>query len=69
MENKVSYERPVVLSHQAIRFETAHSWNKGIGNKSPSGDGNGGENYPNEPRPGKPDSGMPANPPWKPDKP
>lgn len=51
------YTRPLVISHQPIRFETAHSWNKGVGNKNPSGDGNGGINYPNEPRPQKPGTG------------
>lgn len=49
--------RPLVLSHQPIRFETAHSWNKGVGNKDPNGNGNGGINYPNEPRPQKPGTG------------
>lgn len=56
IENKVlvnEYTRPTVLAHQSIRFETAHSWNKGVGNKDPNGDGNGGKNYPNEPRPEK----------------
>ena len=26
-----TYERPKVLSHQPIRFETSQSWNKGQG--------------------------------------
>jgi hypothetical protein len=49
------YFRPLVLQHQEIRFETAHSWNKGVGNKTPGSDGNGGEHYPLEPRPAKKD--------------
>ena len=58
MEKKVcsvmnTYTRPLVVSHQPVRFETAHSWNKGVGNKNPSGDGNGGISYPNDPRPSK----------------
>jgi hypothetical protein len=52
-----SYTRPQVLSHQPIRFETAHSWNKGVGNKNPSSNGNGGVHYPNDPRPQKPGTG------------
>ncbi|TVY05619.1 hypothetical protein [Paenibacillus cremeus] len=48
-----AYSRPVVLKHQPLRFETAQSWNKGVGNKNPSSNGNGGVNYPNDPRPGK----------------
>ncbi|MFS0637968.1 hypothetical protein AB1K84_18860 [Mesobacillus foraminis] len=59
---------PLVLSHQPIRFETAHSWNKGVGNKNPNSDGNGGKNYKNEPRDGKPGSGPPPVTPWQPHK-
>jgi hypothetical protein len=47
------YTSPIILSHEPVRFETAHSWNKGVGNKNPSSDGNGGINYPNDPRPSK----------------
>jgi hypothetical protein len=47
------YTRPLVVSHQPVRFETAHSWNKGVGNKHPDSNGNGGINYPNDPRPSK----------------
>ncbi|MEX2461058.1 MAG: hypothetical protein WD469_07105 [Paenibacillaceae bacterium] len=58
MENEVSnmknsYTRPLVVSHQPVRFETAHSWNRGVGNKNPGGDGDGGIQYPNDPRPSK----------------
>ena len=38
--------RPLVLAHQPIRFETAQSWNKGKGNLNHPGKGNGGINYP-----------------------
>lgn len=41
--------RPMVLSHQSIRFETAQSYNKGQGNRDHPGNGNGGKNYPNTP--------------------
>lgn len=40
---------PRVLSHTAIKFETAQSWNKGKGNLEHPGHGNGGINYPNPP--------------------
>lgn len=56
---------PLVLSHQPIKFETAHSWNKGRGNKNPKGDGDHGNHYPNEPRPGKPGPGPFPDKPWK----
>lgn len=46
-ENK--YDRPLVLNHQQIKFETAQSWNKGHGNVNHPGTGNGGINYPNDP--------------------
>lgn len=51
MENRNApkvYTRPMVLSSQPIRFETAHSWNNGLGNRPPS-NGNGGINYPHNP--------------------
>jgi hypothetical protein len=41
--------KPEVLSHQQIVFETAQSWNKGKGNLNHPGTGNGGVNYPNDP--------------------
>ncbi|KEZ54469.1 MULTISPECIES: hypothetical protein [Metabacillus] len=41
--------RPMVVSHQPIVFETAQSWNKGHGNLDHPGKGNGGVNYPNPP--------------------
>ncbi|MCY9664555.1 hypothetical protein M5X11_06260 [Paenibacillus alginolyticus] len=43
------YARPMVLSQQPVRFETAQSWNKGKGNLNHPGTGNGGINYPNPP--------------------
>ncbi|MCM3412458.1 hypothetical protein [Metabacillus litoralis] len=49
MTLKTSDNRPLVLDHQAIRFETAQSWNKGRGNLNHPGTGNGGVNYPNDP--------------------
>jgi len=57
MEKRNLSNEPIVLSHQPIKFETAHSWNKGVGNKNPASDGNGGVNYPNDPRPQKPGTG------------
>ncbi|MFP3123381.1 hypothetical protein OH784_11600 [Ectobacillus funiculus] len=39
------YTRPMVLSSQSIRFETAHSWNPGTGNQINPG-GNLGEKFP-----------------------
>jgi hypothetical protein len=57
MKNKENYVSPKVISHKPIKFETAHSWNKGVGNKDPNSDGNGGINYPLEPRPQKPGTG------------
>lgn len=45
----VTVSRPMVLSHQTVRFETAQSWNKGHGNLDHPGNGNGGVNYPNPP--------------------
>jgi len=49
MTTKTDNDRPLVLEHQAIRFETAQSWNKGRGNLDHPGKGNGGINYPNDP--------------------
>ena len=51
MENKMNsttdmYTRPLVLSHQPIRFETAQSWNRGQGDPSHKGTGDDGINYP-----------------------
>jgi hypothetical protein len=43
------YTRPMVVSHQPIRFETAHSWNRGRGYIPSTGNGNGGINYPHPP--------------------
>lgn len=54
MENKVlaskTYTRPMVVSHDRIQFETAQSWNKGLGNTKHPGTGNGGIQYPLDPR-------------------
>ncbi|MFD2214039.1 hypothetical protein [Metabacillus endolithicus] len=49
MTIKLNDNRPMVLEHQVIRFETAQSWNKGKGNLNHPGTGNGGINYPNDP--------------------
>ncbi|UOY93324.1 hypothetical protein MUG87_04140 [Ectobacillus sp. JY-23] len=49
MQATKTYEKPVVMHSQAIRFETAQSWNKGHGNLDHPGTGNGGVNYPNPP--------------------
>lgn len=46
--NKELYNKPKVLNHQPIKFETAQSWNKGHGNRDHKGTGNDGINYPNE---------------------
>jgi hypothetical protein len=43
------YTRPVILSHQPVKFETRQSWNKGHGNLDHPGTGNGGIHYPNDP--------------------
>jgi hypothetical protein len=70
MEIKQGYISPKVLSHQPIRFETACSWNKGVGEKVPCG--NGWVNHPNDPRPQKPGTGPdphPGNPPVNPGNP
>ncbi|MCA1061488.1 hypothetical protein LCL96_21510 [Rossellomorea aquimaris] len=47
-QNK-THNKPEVLSHQQIVFETAQSWNKGQGNLDHPGTGNGGVHYPNDP--------------------
>lgn len=51
--NRKAYVRPMILSHQPVSFETAQSWNRGVGNKHPKGNGNGGIHYPHDPRPSK----------------
>ena len=43
---RILYTRPMVLSQQPVKFETAQSWNKGQGNRNHPGTGNGGINYP-----------------------
>lgn len=55
MERKL-YTRPMVLSQQPVRFETAQSWNKGHGNLNHPGTGNG-INYPNSSYTGTHNSG------------
>jgi hypothetical protein len=52
-EKKMNEQRPLVLSYQPIRFETAQSWNRGHGNRVHFGNGNNGVNYPNEPYTGE----------------
>jgi len=46
------YNRPIILDHQQVRFETAQSWNPGKGNQDHPGHGNGGINFP----PGNPNT-------------
>jgi hypothetical protein len=48
-KSSTDYQKPEVLSHQSVRFETAQSWNKGKGNLEHPGTGNGGIHYPNDP--------------------
>lgn len=43
------YFRPMVVDHRPIRFETAHSWNKGKGTRPAVSNGNNGIHYPNPP--------------------
>jgi hypothetical protein len=45
------YTRPIVLSHQIIRFETAQSWNPGKGKHDHPGTGNDGIKFPVETNP------------------
>lgn len=45
MERRL-YTRPMVLSQQPVRFETAQSWNPGSGNLNHTGIGNDGINFP-----------------------
>jgi hypothetical protein len=42
-------EKPQVLSHQPIRFETSQSWNKGKGPVSGDPGESDGDKYPHEP--------------------
>ncbi|MBM7651843.1 hypothetical protein [Neobacillus cucumis] len=44
------YNKPIILGHQPLQFETRHSWNPGVGNSPPS-DGNGGIKFPVETNP------------------
>jgi hypothetical protein len=43
------YNRPMVLNHQPIRFETSQSWNKGQGPVSGDPGKSGGDKYPHDP--------------------
>ncbi|WP_121662769.1 hypothetical protein [Metabacillus litoralis] len=61
MTLKTSDNRPLVLDHQAIRFETAQSWNPGKGNTNHPGTGNDGVNWPgNNPNPTPGGAGAPG---------
>lgn len=46
-------DRPMVLSHRPVVFETAQSWNQGHGNRDHTGTGNDGINYPLDPYTGE----------------
>ncbi|MFD0829820.1 hypothetical protein ACT8ZR_30035 [Neobacillus sp. M.A.Huq-85] len=66
MFKEKNYERPVVLCHQPIRFETSQSWNEGQGPVSGDYGNSNGNSYPNDaydpkkPRPpSKPDDKPP----------
>ncbi|WP_338789140.1 hypothetical protein [Metabacillus sp. FJAT-53654] len=61
MTGKINENRPMVLEHQAIRFETAQSWNPGRGNLNHPGTGNDGVNWPpNNPNPTPGGAGAPG---------
>ncbi|WP_318505162.1 hypothetical protein [Bacillus sp. T3] len=49
MSKEKVYERPLVLSHQSIAFETSQSWNQGHGPVSNDPGDSNGESYPLEP--------------------
>ncbi|MFC3884796.1 hypothetical protein ACFOU2_15505 [Bacillus songklensis] len=56
------YSRPMVLSSQPIRFETAQCWNPGKGNLDHPGKGNNGSNWPStNPNPTPGGAGAPGN--------
>ena len=58
---KAKYSKPMVLDHRPVRFETAHSWNPGVGNH-PDSSGNNGINWPNSnPNPTPGGAGAPGN--------
>ncbi|MBT2657100.1 hypothetical protein J7E81_18025 [Bacillus sp. ISL-18] len=46
MTKEKVYQRPIVLIHQPIHFETAQSWNPGNGNHDHKGKGNDGIQFP-----------------------
>jgi hypothetical protein len=61
IKNTAAYQRPEVLSHQPVRFETAQSWNPGRGNLNHPGTGNDGVNWPpNNPNPTPGGAGTPG---------
>jgi hypothetical protein len=45
----IKESRPLVLAHQAIRFETSQSWNKGRGPVSGDPGKSNGDNYKHDP--------------------
>jgi hypothetical protein len=60
-KNPTEYQKPEVLSHQPVRFETAQSWNPGKGNLNHPGTGNDGINWPpNNPNPTPGGAGAPG---------
>lgn len=42
-QEKAKYSKPLILDHRPVHFETAHSWNPGLGKQNDSG--NDGINY------------------------
>lgn len=48
-------EKPLVLSHQLIRFETSQSWNEGRGPISGDDGSSDGDGYPQDAYPSKKD--------------
>ncbi|WP_430786399.1 hypothetical protein VBD025_13705 [Virgibacillus flavescens] len=55
MKKTTEYQKPVVLHHQPIRFETSQSWNRGRGPVSGDGGNSDGKHYPHDPyKPKKP---------------
>lgn len=56
------YNRPLILSHQPICFETAQSWNPGKGKHNHPGKGNHGIHFPpTNPNPQPCGAGTPGN--------
>ncbi len=54
------YSKPLILDHRTVRFETAHSWNPGVGKQMQTGNGT---NFPSEqnPNPTAAGAGTPGN--------